>query len=165
MAQRDRQGVGGVVGQRRRVVHRQRAAHHKLHLRLVGAPVTGHGEFHMRGRVFKKLEMVGGRGQQRHRAGLSQPEGALDVGGDKAPLQAHRVGRILIDKFVQALVNRQQLVAVNGVGIGPDHTGRDMVDRAALPFDYTETRDRPPRVYSNHPHPRPPARPRGFCPA
>src|SRR5580704_18216111 len=50
MAQRDRQGVGGVGGLRR-FRHREQRAYHQLHLLLVGVTIAGHARFYFARRI------------------------------------------------------------------------------------------------------------------
>jgi UDP-2,3-diacylglucosamine pyrophosphatase LpxH len=105
MAHRERQRVGGVVGQREALVEAERAAHHEFHLRLVGMTEGRDRELYLVGRIFEKRETAIRRREHNYRARFAQPKRALHVLANEVTFQAYDRRIVVVDYDEKFVVN------------------------------------------------------------
>jgi hypothetical protein len=103
------QRVGSVVGrrQRRKTEHQ---LHHLLNLAFLGASVSDYRSLDFCRRVLDNRDACLDGGQHGDTAGVSELQGAPDVGREEERLDRHAVGPILLQERGQPRVYAQELV-------------------------------------------------------
>jgi len=123
MANRNRQGVGGMVVLD---LDPEDQLHHPRDLRLVGAPVATHGLLDMSGRVLSGCDAGDCARDEEGSAGLTDKECDAGVGADERLLERHRIGRVVGDERGHPVEDRLQskiLTLAGGCGPAPVHHG------------------------------------------
>ena len=82
MADRNGKRIGGI--RLAAVAPRQQAAHHQLHLRLLGVTGADHCLFDKVRRIFGDRKPAFGRGKQHHPASNAEPQGRRRIAVDKS---------------------------------------------------------------------------------
>jgi hypothetical protein len=107
VAERHGERVGGVMRCRHGVEPEQQLDH-LLHLGLLGAAVADDGAFHLGRRVLDHRHPGLHRRQHRHAAGVTQFEGAADVGGVEQAFDGHDRRPALMQLCGQGVVDSGQ---------------------------------------------------------
>ena len=105
VADRDREGVGGVVRGRVRL-QREDGAHHPLHLGLLGAAVAADGLLHPGGRVLSALDADHRGGDEHRPARLPDGERGAGICADEGLFQRDGVRRVLRNELLHPLEDR-----------------------------------------------------------
>jgi hypothetical protein len=120
VADRHRQGVGGVVGLRR-LRERQQRADHPLHLLLLRAARAAHGLLDRLGGVGEARHPREARREEHRAAGLADCERGAHVLAEEEVLDRHGRGPVLADQVAHARVDAGEPPLQGLGGPGPDH--------------------------------------------
>ena len=127
------QGIGGVGT--RVAVKGEQAAHHVLHLRLVGVTVADHRLLYLQRRIFSNFQPADNQCRDRRATGLTEQQSRLRIDVHKNDFNRRLVRLVLRDQLTQPSMNRSQSLRQGGIGIGLDAAAREVDQRIAAFFD------------------------------
>lgn len=136
VAESESEGIGGIFG-RWKDGEGEEELHHALYLLFTGKAIAHNGPFGLGGGVFLDEALVLFGGQDSHRPGHTQLEGALGVFEDKLGLNDDDIGIKLTNESIDGIV--EDVIASIEVVFGRGFDSA-IVERLAL-FDNAIARD------------------------
>jgi len=130
------EGVGGVVGLRD-LFEVEMETHHFLDLRFMGLAVAADGFFDLVWAIFKNREIILFGDKEADAAGFSDGDTGRDILFEEEFFDGHDVGVVLVDDFVEGVVNILEAVGERGVR----RSGDDAVVEGGRAFDDAEAAD------------------------
>ena len=136
MTHRDRQRVGGVVGQRLVRAELKQNPHHRAHLLLVGAAVAEDGLLDAQRRVLADGNSGIREAHQDDPARLRDRQGGADVAGEEQRLHACLIRTVAREQPGQGVADLQEPHGAVPSGRGGERSVREVAQAAALDPDH-----------------------------